>query len=136
MLLYTELNGYHFNYSKFAVANVGIPSRVAMFMIYFGSFALGAAALGVDSRLALLPPSLVGLDEVTLPERVRLVSILMTIHFGKRLLEVLFVHRYSGTVGVTSTVGVSVCYLSGSVSAAKRRRARRSRSDSRVARSP
>ncbi|GMI41463.1 hypothetical protein TeGR_g5045, partial [Tetraparma gracilis] len=72
-------------YSKFAAGSaealpLPVPSRAGMLLIY--SPALLAASLYLSSPLAStpLPPAL------------------LAAHFGKRVLETLFLHRYSGTV--------------------------------------
>jgi len=86
-------------YSKFAkfddTSDTMISSRHGMIIIYVPAFL-------VASALYILP---FVTNMAYLPEQ-SLAEIFLIIHFGKRLLEVLFLHQYSGRVGrgISSTI--------------------------------
>mmetsp|Transcript_2812 Transcript_2812/g.8312 ORF Transcript_2812/g.8312 Transcript_2812/m.8312 type:complete len:205 (-) Transcript_2812:137-751(-) len=88
-------------YSKFAAIPVSptspkqIPSRQAMTIIYAPAFAAAAAALATS-------PAING--------REALVAGMLTAHFAKRLVEVFFVHRYSGLAGRALSAGIGSYY--------------------------
>ena len=90
-------------YSKFARQESGstkmIGSRDGMTLIYLPAFVVGSA--------------LYYLAEVTdfsfLPERT-LAGQFVTVHFLKRLLEVLFLHKYSGKVSQNLSLGIGFYY--------------------------
>jgi very-long-chain enoyl-CoA reductase len=79
-------------YSKFRSGR-GIPSRVGMFLLYFAPF------------LAVLGFSLPSLGSASLAQA--LVIAAVAIHFGKRTLESLFLHKYSGPmqIGTAAMIG-------------------------------
>lgn len=73
----------------------------------------------VSSRMGMLiiyaPAAVVALASIVLAgpasnERAALVGSLMLIHFLKRLLEVVFVHRYSGSVGLAVSCFIGTFY--------------------------
>ncbi|GJN10207.1 hypothetical protein PR202_ga28284 [Eleusine coracana subsp. coracana] len=110
----SELRGENMAYSKFAhvvAATSGrekqwragalLPSRVGMLVAY------APALLAVLASFPVLGAA-VGL-------RGRLLSATLAVHFLKRVLEVLFVHRYSGSMPLASAVTVSTGYLLNSV---------------------
>lgn len=94
-------------YSKFATASsssplaaVGgddVPSRTGMLAIYVPPAVTAAAALG-------LTPSAAGNG------REAIVCALLLVHFVKRVLETLFVHRYSGTMKAATAGFIGVFY--------------------------
>nr|GEV10158.1 very-long-chain enoyl-CoA reductase-like [Tanacetum cinerariifolium] len=99
---FMELKGKHMQYSKFL--NVGaakkekemkLSSRNGMLWFYTPAFLVGLASLLVfhdqDQRFVLLASAL-------------------TIHFFKRVLEVLFLHKYSGSMGLETTIIVTLSY--------------------------
>ena len=77
-------------YSKFAQAaaksNLDIPSKAGMLLIYGPAFVV-ATTLGTSFASALLAA-----------------------HFGKRNLEVLFLHKYSGTVAFPTAAAIGTYY--------------------------
>ncbi|KAK9061375.1 hypothetical protein SSX86_018556 [Deinandra increscens subsp. villosa] len=102
---YMELNGKHAKYAKFfddpsknskSVENHQIQSRNGMLVFYTPSFIVGLVALSILPRHDL---------------RFNMLAYVLTIHFFKRILEVLFVHKFSGfmMVDVAITIGVSYC---------------------------
>lgn len=81
-------------YSKFA-KNVkfgfSVPSRLGMFLLYAPACAYGMSRLDQGGRA-------------------RTIAIMITVHFLKRCLECLFVHKYSGKMPVASSVFISFFY--------------------------
>ncbi|XP_062187835.1 uncharacterized protein LOC133891129 isoform X2 [Phragmites australis] len=106
----SELRGEHMAYSKFwhVVAASGkqqrqqrggtvLPSRDGMLVAYAPAFVAAAASFAV-------PGAVEG-------ARAQLLSAALAGHFLKRLLEVLFVHRYSGNMPLATAVTISSSYL-------------------------
>ncbi|XP_020276334.1 uncharacterized protein LOC109850688 isoform X2 [Asparagus officinalis] len=106
----SEIRGKHLHYSKFW--NVGnssenkkieneikISSRVGMLLFYGPAAAAAAASFFV-------PGLVVGL-------RAQLLSWALLVQFFKRVLEVLFIHQYSGQILLSSAVPITSSYLSG-----------------------
>ncbi len=96
VLLYLEGSGkFRLGYSKFR-KGAGISTRLAMFLIYFiplAVYAGGWYARGMPSsmyHLALLSA--------------------FTLHFGKRVLESLFLHKYSRPMGLVTTIMITGGY--------------------------
>lgn len=99
----SEVYGTHLGYSKFwnvgskkRVSRLTISSRAGMFFLYAPAAVAAAASFFV-------PGAVVGL-------RAQLVSTALAIHFFKRVLEVLFVHQYSGRMLLDSTIIISLSY--------------------------
>lgn len=84
-------------YSKFAGAAGNVPSRIGMVVIY---------ALGLVASLMAL---IAACREPTAP-RAALVGTMLTAHYLKRELEVLYVHRYSGKIDLATSCAISVSY--------------------------
>lgn len=85
-------------YSKFAAGMPGIPSRRGMLIIYalgllVSLFALIAATRAEDPR-----------------PRALLVATMLVLHYLKRELEVMLVHRYSGNLDLGTSCAISVFY--------------------------
>ncbi|CAI9296256.1 unnamed protein product [Lactuca saligna] len=102
---YMEIKGKHMQYSKFL--NVGVvkkedntklSSRNGMLFSYTPAFLVGLASLLVfhdqDLRFMLLASAL-------------------TAHFLKRVLEVLFLHKYSGSMLLESAIIISLIGIIG-----------------------
>nr|GEU93109.1 very-long-chain enoyl-CoA reductase-like [Tanacetum cinerariifolium] len=99
-----ETIGNHLEYSKFAISGnkpvakqgVKISSRTGMLILYTPAFLAGLASFfvlpGGDLRLVLL-------------------KFAVTVHFFKRDIEVLFVHKYSGNMILGSIILISVFYF-------------------------
>ncbi|KAJ8649629.1 hypothetical protein MRB53_002652 [Persea americana] len=105
-----EVRGKHLQYSKFwnvqskgkGKEGIKLSSRAGMLLLYTPAFVAGAASL------AFYPsPSL----------RFWLLSWALTIHFLKRVLEVLFVHKYSGGMILDSAILISLSYFTATVNA-------------------
>lgn len=90
-------------YSKFAHStedeNSMIGSRDGMTLIYLPAFAVSLGLL-VLADVAILP---------FMPQR-SLAECFLTLHFGKRLLEVFCLHKYSGKVGRDLSMGIGLYY--------------------------
>ncbi len=90
--------GFAFGYSKFAdrEARFTLPSRLGMFLLYFPA--------------VLLFPLTVGLSDEA-PTTWHLVcAAMVSAHFGKRCLEALFIHKYSGVMNGFSVVMICGLY--------------------------
>ncbi len=91
-----ELSGLiRMRYSKFRM-QTGIPSQAGMLLIYSVPF-LGALAASWPNLAAL-----------SLVQTIVLAAVL--IHFGKRCLEALFVHKYSGPVDLATSLMIMTFY--------------------------
>ncbi|XP_024990361.1 very-long-chain enoyl-CoA reductase-like [Cynara cardunculus var. scolymus] len=101
---YKEIKGQHMQYSKFL--NVGVvekekekemklSSKNGMLLFYAPSFLVGLTSFFAfpheDLRFGLLVSAL-------------------TVHFFKRVVEVLFVHKYSGSMALESAIIVPLSY--------------------------
>ncbi|CAI9265968.1 unnamed protein product [Lactuca saligna] len=102
---YMEMIGKNKQYAKFCDNDTGsnkpkakeklkLPSRIGMLVFYTPSFLVGLVSFAVFPHQD--------------PRFVMVISIL-TIHFFKRILEVLFVHKFSGymMLNVSITIGLS-----------------------------
>lgn len=100
---YMETKGKNMRYSKFLNAGVAkkqeikLSSRNGMLLFYTPAFLVGLASFFVfpnqDLRFVLLASAL-------------------TLHFFKRVLEVLFLHKYSGSMALESAVIITMSYTS------------------------
>ncbi|KAJ8756318.1 hypothetical protein K2173_025130 [Erythroxylum novogranatense] len=101
---WSEVRGKHLQYSKFwnsnkkQLLNCQLSSRTGMLLIYSPAFLVGAASFWL----------LHAAESGSL--RFMLVKSVLTIHFLKRILEVLLVHKYSGRVMVDSLILISLSY--------------------------
>lgn len=124
---YSEARGLNLKYSKFAQATgenaKRISGRNGMLICYGPSLAISSLFLLYKlEEVKVLPPlilqstgllsfvSTVGLDSAGDLRMIALASAL-TIHFLKRELEVLFVHRYSGDMTLGTALLISCSYL-------------------------
>ncbi|CAI0442343.1 unnamed protein product [Linum tenue] len=106
----SEIRGTHLKYSKFAgssssssKSSSSLPSRIGMLVLYFPAFlAAIASLLFLHGGGGAPPPS----------SRLLLVESALAVHFLKRLLETLFLHKYSGTMAVESAIPISLSYFS------------------------
>ncbi|CAL5066966.1 unnamed protein product [Urochloa decumbens] len=106
----SELRGEHVAYSKFSHAGGGgqqrgggggggalLPGRAGMIVSYVPALVAVLAAFAV-------PGAVDG-------ARAQVLCAALAAHFLKRVLEVLFVHRYSGSMPLGTVVQISTCYL-------------------------
>ncbi|KAK6933634.1 3-oxo-5-alpha-steroid 4-dehydrogenase, C-terminal [Dillenia turbinata] len=96
---FLEARGKHLQYSKFSDSKsreIKVSSKTGMLILYTPAFLAGVASF------ALFPSE--GL-------RFLLLSSALTIHFFKRDFEVLFIHKYSGTMVLHSVVAIFLCYF-------------------------
>ncbi|TGN17601.1 hypothetical protein [Leptospira idonii] len=94
-LFYLEYTGkFNLPYSKFA-ENKGVSPKIGMFLVYFLPI-LGY--LSTQDHLTNLSP----FQKLTL--------ITFCFHFAKRCLEVLFLHKFSGKMGITGVVLITIAY--------------------------
>lgn len=126
---FQEVNGENIRYSKFASEgkkkNVAmIESKKGMFLFYFPAALLASVFLAC--RLGVLPlatflKSLGASGAAAFWEnafiaddagdhRLLLVAAALSLHFSKRVLEVLFVHKYSGSICVSDNAQISLSY--------------------------
>ncbi|KAL7540639.1 hypothetical protein ACHAXR_010269 [Thalassiosira sp. AJA248-18] len=94
-------------YSKFSQANVVTsatwPSRIGMMVIYTPACFVSVALLALGLQGMNLP----GAMAVPLPS---VAAAFCSIHFAKRCLEVLFLHKYSGRTDRGTPIAISVYY--------------------------
>lgn len=96
-------------YSKFSQATrddaaATWPSKIAMMVIYTPAFVASTTILVLGMQGVQLPTDLIA---VPLPS---LASGLCSIHFAKRCLEVLFLHKYSGRTDRGTPLFISIYY--------------------------
>ncbi|KAL3838136.1 hypothetical protein ACJIZ3_022727 [Penstemon smallii] len=99
-----EIKGKHMQYSKLLGHDKSpkqqkvVPSKIGMAVLYTPAFLAGAASFwlfpvgGGDLRFTLLRAA-------------------VTTHFFKRVLEVLFLHKFSGSVDVEAMITISLSYF-------------------------
>ncbi|XP_061337551.1 steroid 5-alpha-reductase DET2 [Gastrolobium bilobum] len=103
----SEIRGKHLNYSKFWNVNVNnnnsnekrqmkLSSKAGMLLLYTPAFLAGAASFFIFPHHAL---------------RSIILQSAVTLHFFKRIFEVLFVHRYSGFMVLDSAIPISLSYF-------------------------
>lgn len=85
---------FNLPYSKFA-SNSGVSPRLGMFLIYFFPI-LGYSFTISSEKLKHLP--------------VILLTGAVIVHFAKRCLESLFLHIYSGKIGILAVILISFAY--------------------------
>jgi very-long-chain enoyl-CoA reductase len=97
-------------------SGVNLPSRVGMGMIYGLGTVASAVAMG-SMAFAKHNSSGIGqglvevlADAVTLRSAGAMGAVASLLHFGKRELEVLFVHKYSGSMPAQSALFISAIY--------------------------
>ncbi|KAI6676670.1 hypothetical protein NL676_037466 [Syzygium grande] len=93
----SEARGVHLQYSKFTLTpNKKVPSRTGMLVLYSPAFLAGLASFFFfpDEGLRFL-----------------ILRSAVSLHFFKRILEVLRVHKFSGGMGVDSMVAISLSYF-------------------------
>ncbi|KAK4772510.1 hypothetical protein SAY86_014285 [Trapa natans] len=98
----SEARGTNIKYSKFWSANsparkAQLPSRTGMLICYTPAFLAGVASFW-------LFPASAGLRSL-------LVRSTLTLHFLKRVLEVIFVHKYSGYMATNASCMISFSYF-------------------------
>ncbi|KAM5549013.1 hypothetical protein ABKV19_000434 [Rosa sericea] len=111
---FSEVRGKHLQYSKFRKNNsnqsdsqtskqINVSGRRGMQIAYAPAFLAGLTSL------VFFPHN----DDI----RYLLLSSALTIHFLKRLLEVQFVHKYSGGMALDSAIPISLSYFMFTVTA-------------------
>ncbi|KAI3721704.1 hypothetical protein L2E82_32722 [Cichorium intybus] len=101
---YMETKGKHMPYSKFfsvptsnksKVQQTKVGSRNGMLLLYTPAFLVGLGSFAIFSHQDL---------------RSMMVITVLTIHFLKRVLEVLLVHKYSGSMTLETAITISSSY--------------------------
>ena len=91
-------------YSKFANPQTAtLPSKYGMLILYAPS-AILAAVLTATATMDVTTSSSSSSTTLTLA------SICVALHFGKRVLEALFLHKYSGTMDLGTSIGIGSYY--------------------------
>ncbi|TKW30533.1 hypothetical protein SEVIR_2G044700v4 [Setaria viridis] len=99
-----ELRGEHVAYSKFwgpqrpGGGGALLPSRAGMLVGYVPALVAALASFAVPGA-------------ANDGARAQLLRAALAVHFLKRVLEVLFVHRYSGSMPLPTVLQISSCYL-------------------------
>ncbi|WCL49571.1 hypothetical protein [Leptospira sp. GIMC2001] len=92
----TEASGkFNLPYSKFA-GNKGINPRIGMLIIYF-------------LPILIYLVSWINAGKPSTLYHILCLSVFI-IHFGKRCLEVLFLHRFSGKIGIWGVIVITIAY--------------------------
>lgn len=104
---FSEIRGKHLNYSKFWNANSGnaaaaqrqikLSGRAGMLLLYTPAFLAGAASFWIFPHEGL---------------RSTLLHSAVTLHYFKRDFEVLFVHKFSGSMVLDSAISITLSYFS------------------------
>ncbi|KAI4351245.1 hypothetical protein L6164_005621 [Bauhinia variegata] len=95
-----EIRGKHLQYSKFwSITNAQkrIPSKRGMILGYTPAFLLALASFWILPNQSF---------------RFMLLKSVLTLHFFKRIFEVLFIHKYSGNMALDTAILIPLCYLS------------------------
>ncbi|CAI9091431.1 OLC1v1026465C1 [Oldenlandia corymbosa var. corymbosa] len=91
-----EIVGNHLKYSKFAAGGgIKLSSRTGMLLLYSPASLAGLATFFIFPGGGI---------------RFLLLKLAVTIHFSKRVLETLFVHKYSGVMMLDSAIIISSSY--------------------------
>ena len=94
------------SYSKFAQTGarcMNVPSRLGMVLLYAPAGLLACACYVGASPWGALPAS-------ASVSRYNTVALMLSLHFGKRVMECLFLHKYSGSMPLGSSLNISVFY--------------------------
>uniref|UniRef100_A0A0C9RQM0 TSA: Wollemia nobilis Ref_Wollemi_Transcript_22796_1035 transcribed RNA sequence n=1 Tax=Wollemia nobilis TaxID=56998 RepID=A0A0C9RQM0_9CONI len=118
-----DFMGIHLKYSKFnagSSSSAQLPSRMAMFIFYAPAFLIAAFFLFCKLEWANASILLEKMGLLQLCIRLQLLekaghrflvmSLAVALHFLKRLIEVLFIHRYSGGIGIGTTIITTFLY--------------------------
>ncbi|XP_008777953.2 3-oxo-5-alpha-steroid 4-dehydrogenase 1 [Phoenix dactylifera] len=105
----SEVSGKHLQYSKFWNANppprpnpMRLSGRTGMLLLYSPALEAAVASFAV-------PGVVTGM-------RSQLLSLALSLHFFKRVFEVLFIHQYSGQMVLDSAILISSSYFISTVS--------------------
>ncbi|KAL2334922.1 hypothetical protein Fmac_016135 [Flemingia macrophylla] len=99
---FSEIRGKHLNYSKFWNANptgkrqIRLSSKTGMLMLYTPAFLAGLASFWIFPREGI---------------RSTFLQAAVTLHFFKRVFEVLFIHKYSSGMLLDSAIPISLSYF-------------------------
>ncbi|RVW59728.1 hypothetical protein CK203_100247 [Vitis vinifera] len=98
---FLEMLGIHLQYSKLWNVNsrrssIKVSSTVGMLFLYTPAFLFGLSSFGLFPDYDF---------------RCGLVASALTVHFLKRILEVLFIHKYSGGMVLDSGIVISLSYF-------------------------
>ncbi|CAJ1953144.1 unnamed protein product [Sphenostylis stenocarpa] len=98
----SEVRGKHLNYSKFwnvnpsAEKQIKLSSKAGMLLLYTPAFLAGLASFWIFPHEGL---------------RSTLLQSAVTLHFFKRVFEVLFIHKYSGGMALDSAIPITLSYF-------------------------
>ncbi|XP_073107877.1 uncharacterized protein [Elaeis guineensis] len=105
----SEVSDKHLQYSKFWNANpppranpIRLSGRTGMLLLYAPALAAAVASFAVPG--------------VVTTTRSQLLSLALSLHFFKRVFEVLFIHQFSGQMVLDSAILISSSYFIGTVS--------------------
>jgi len=94
-------------YSKFAIGkNNNISSKFGMLIIY-----VPALCYCIYNTILKIPNiNNLSLPSIDYSDRGLLIAIMLTIHFLKRTLETLFLHKYSGGTSLSTSISIGIYY--------------------------
>ncbi|TKY46064.1 Very-long-chain enoyl-CoA reductase [Spatholobus suberectus] len=99
---FSEIRGKHLNYSKFWNANptgkkqIKLSSKAGMLLLYTPAFLAGLASFWIFPHGGV---------------RSTLLQSALTLHFFKRVFEVLFIHKFSGGMLLDSAIPITLSYF-------------------------
>ncbi|TKY46031.1 Steroid 5-alpha-reductase DET2 [Spatholobus suberectus] len=99
---FSEIRGKHLNYSKFWNANptgkkqIKLSSKAGMLLLYTPAFLAGLASFWIFPHEGV---------------RSTLLQSALTLHFFKRVFEVLFIHKFSGGMLLDSAIPITLSYF-------------------------
>ncbi|XP_027359250.1 uncharacterized protein LOC113867938 isoform X2 [Abrus precatorius] len=99
---FSEIRGKHLNYSKFWNVNtsgqreIKLSSKVGMLMLYTPAFLAGFASFWIFPHEGV---------------RSTILQSAVTLHFFKRIFEVLFIHKFSGGMLLNSAIPITSSYF-------------------------
>nr|ADE76340.1 unknown [Picea sitchensis] len=123
LLGFMEFKNINFNYSKFnrqGSSSPQISSRTGMLIFYAPAFLVACFYLFCKlgwphasillQKLGFLQLSITWQLQMEASTRLLVLTVAVALHFFKRVVEVLFIHRYSGRIAIGTAIFISFVY--------------------------